>query len=417
MTPRVGGDDGGAASAPGLRTGVGVPPGAAPTQPGRLSIPLSVPHLTGDELPALRRAVEANWIAPVGPEVDAFEEEFAHTVGGGHALATTSGTAALHLALRVLGVEAGDEVLVSTLTFCASVNPALYLGATPVFVDAEHRSWNLDPALLAGELDRRGREGRLPAAVVVVHLFGQMAEMDPILERCRRWGVPVVEDAAEALGARLGREDGEGPWAGTVGDVGIFSFDGSKLLTTSMGGMLVSPRKELVDHARKLARQAREPVPHYEHEEMGYNYRMSNLLAAFGRAQLPALHSRVAQRRAVFQGYQAALEGLPGIRFQPQAPWGVHARWLTAIQVDPERSGTTAERLRERLLAQGVESRPVWKPMHRQPICRRLGFPVLGGAVADELFERGLCLPSSSSLSPEEVEWISGIIRRGVEGD
>ena len=383
----------------------------------RFAIPLSVPHLTGDEIPALRRAVESNWIASVGSEVDAFEVEFADAVGGGHALATTSGTAALHLALRVVGVETGDEVLVSTLTFCASVNPILYLGATPVFVDAERRSWNLDPALLAAELDRRGKAGRLPAAVVVVHLFGQMAEMDPILERCRRWGVPVVEDAAEALGSRHGNGDGSARWAGTMGDVGIFSFDGSKLLTTSMGGMLVSPRRELVDRARKLARQAREPVAHYEHEEVGYNYRLSNLLAAFGRAQLPALHLRIAQRRGVFEAYREGLAELPGIRFQPEAAWGMHTRWLTAIQVDPERSGTTRERIREKLLAEGVESRPVWKPMHQQPVYRRLGFPSLGGEVADELFDRGLCLPSSSSLSGEDVQGICRIIQREVSGD
>ena len=383
----------------------------------RFPIPLSAPHLTGDELPALRRAIESNWIAPVGPEVDAFEAEFAEAVGGGHALATTSGTAALHLALRVLGVAAGDEVLVSTLTFCASVNPVLYLGATPVFVDAERRSWNMDPALLAQELDRRGGNGQLPAAVIVVHLFGQMAEMDPILERCRHWGVPVVEDAAEALGARYGSAGGPVRWAGTMGDVGIFSFDGSKLLTTSMGGMLVSPRRERVALARKLARQAREPAAHYEHEEMGYNYRMSNLLAAFGRAQLPALDQRVAQRRAVFDAYREGLTGLPGIHFQPEASWGLHTRWLTAIQVDPERSGTTRERLRTRLLSQGVESRPVWKPMHQQPVYRRLGFAALGGAVADELFEEGLCLPSSSSLSPEDVQGICAIIRQEVTGD
>jgi dTDP-4-amino-4,6-dideoxygalactose transaminase len=377
----------------------------------RLSIPLSVPHLAGTELDALARAVSTNWIASIGPEVDAFEEEFAAVIGSGHGLATTSGTAALHLCLRVLGVGAGDEVLVSTLTFCASVNPVMYLGATPVFVDSERRSWNMDPAILADELDRRGRAGRLPAAVIVVHLYGQLADMSPILEACRRWGVPVLEDAAEALGA----VHHDGARAGAMGELGAFSFDGSKMITTSMGGMLVSDRKELVDHARKLARQAREPVPHYEHVEMGYNYRMSNLLAAFGRAQLGVLPERVAARQAVFAAYQARLAGIDGIDLQPEAPWGVHARWLTCILVDPARAGVDREALRLRLHAEGIESRPAWKPMHLQPVHTERGFPSLGGAVAEEIFALGLCLPSSSSLTTEEVAWTCDVIREAVD--
>lgn len=388
---------------------------ALPAQPApsaRMDIPLSAPHLAGGEILALARAIGSNWISGVGPEVDAFEEEFACAVGSGHALATASGTAALHLALRVLGVDRGDEVFVSTLTFCASVNPILYLGARPVFVDSEERSWNMDPALLAAELDRRGALGTLPAAVVVVHLYGQMAHMDPILDACGRWGVPVVEDAAEALGAVYsGVRRGA---AGTLGDVGIFSFDGSKMITTSVGGMLVSRRVELVTHARKLARQAREPVPHYEHTEIGYNYRMSNLLAAFGRAQLDVLDKRVAARQAVHRAYKAGLEGLPGVRLQPEAPWGSHTRWLTCLTVDPSRAGTDRERLRLALAADSIESRAVWKPMHLQPVYRDLELPAIGGGVAQALYEGGLCLPSSSSMTDEQVTRVCASIRRQV---
>jgi len=374
-----------------------------------MRFPLSVPELTGVEIEAVARAVASNWIASVGPDVDAFEEEFGAVVGVPHALATTSGTAALHLALRVLGVGPGDEVFVSTLTFCASVNPVLYLGAEPVFIDAERRSWNLDPTLLAEELDRRGRLDTLPAAVVVVHLFGQMADMTPILEATRRWGVPVIEDAAESIGAV--HSDGGVPCpAGTMGDLGIFSFDGSKMITTSMGGMLISRRSELVEHARKLARQAREPLVHYEHTEVGYNYRMSNLLAAFGRVQLGVLAERVAARRRVFDAYRAALGGLPGLEFQPEATWGSHARWLTGILVDEAASGVNREALRMRLLREGIESRPVWKPMHLQPVYRDRGCRAVEGDVSEDLYERGLCLPSSSSLSDSDVVGICSVI-------
>lgn len=386
-----------------------------PPSPSRLRIPLSVPHLTGLEGEAVQRAVASNWIAPLGPEVDQFEAEFAARCGHPSALATSSGTAAIHLGLRVLGVGPGDEVLVSSLTFCASVNPILYQGARPVFVDSEPHSWNMDPDLLAEELRRRGQEGRLPAAVVVVHLFGQTARMEPILEECRRWGVPLLEDAAEALGATC-LVDGEHHPAGTLGEVGAFSFDGSKMITTSMGGMLISRRPELLDHARKLGRQAREPVPHYEHQEVGYNYRMSNLLAAFGRPQLEVLPERVAARRAVFERYREGLGDVPGLSLQAEAPWGTHARWLTCILLDPATARTDPETLRCRLLQEGIESRHVWKPMHLQPVYRAMELPVVGGGVSEMLFRQGLCLPSSSSLTAGEVEEICHVIRREVTG-
>lgn len=381
----------------------------------RPRIPLSVPHATGAEGPALQRAVESNWIATVGPELPAFEEEFAEAVGSPYALATSSGTAAMHLCLRVLGVESGDEVLVSSLTFCASVNPIIYQQARPVFVDSEASSWNVDPELLVDALDRRGRDGDLPAAVIVVHLFGQPVDMPPIVDACRRWGVPLIEDAAEALGTRChGTNGNENAWAGTVGDMGIYSFDGSKMITTSMGGMLVAHDENLVDHARKLARQAREDVPHYEHTEIGYNYRMSNLLAAVGRVQLTALPRRVDARRTVYRTYQKHLGDLPGVKLQPDTPHGVHSRWLTSVLIDPAQAAGNRETVRQALLAEGIESRPVWKPMHLQPVYRGLGYTTLGGEVAEALFEQGLCLPSSSSMREDEVAEVCSVIRNVV---
>jgi dTDP-4-amino-4,6-dideoxygalactose transaminase len=380
----------------------------------RPRIPLSVPHLTGDEMEALGQAVASNWLGPIGPEVASFEEEFAGALDVPHALATTSGTAALHLALRVLGIGPGDEVLVSTFTFCASVNPIIYLGARPVFVDSETESWNLDPAILAEELDRRGRSGRLPAAVIAVHLFGQTADMSPILEACDRWDVPIVEDAAEALGATGRDPSGAERPAGRLGRIGIFSFDASKIITTSMGGMLISEEHSLVAHARKLARQAREPAPHYEHLELGYNYRMSNLLAAVGRVQLRVLPERVAARQQVFRWYQERLSGIPGLDLQPEAPWGRHARWLTCITLDEGSRGPSREELRIALADEGIETRPVWKPLHLQPVYRDMGIPVLGGSVSESLFDRGLCLPSSSSLTEDQVARVCDVIGRTI---
>lgn len=381
----------------------------------RARIPLSVPHLEGGEMAALQRALESNWLGPIGPEVAAFEAEFAEVVDGACTLATTSGTAALHLALRVLGVGPGDDVLVSTLTFCASVNPVLYLGANPVLVDSEPTSWNMDPELLVEELDRRGREDRLPKAVVVVHLFGQLANVEPVLDACDRWGVPLVEDAAEALGARFLTGRLEGRSAGTAGRLSIFSFDASKMITTSMGGMLVADSPTAIEHARKLARQAREPAVHYEHVELGYNYRMSNLLAAFGRVQLSALGRRVAARRAIYDRYREGLRDVEGVELQGEAPWGRHARWLTCVLVDPDTAGLDSQELLQSLKRKGIETRPVWKPMHLQPLYRDRPTPRLGGGVAESLFHRGLCLPSSSSMSPEEVDEVCDAIREAVQ--
>jgi pyridoxal phosphate-dependent aminotransferase EpsN len=356
---------------------------------------LSPPHLGPDELRLVIETFRSNWVAPLGPQVDAFEREFAEAVGSPHAVALSSGTAALHLALRCLGVGPGDAVFCSTLTFVASANPILYQSAEPVFIDSDTVSWNMDPALLAAELDAAARRGRLPRAAVVVHLYGQSADLDTILAACEPYGVPVVEDAAEALGASYG---GRSP--GTFGRFGAFSFNGNKVLTTSGGGMLTARDADQAAQVRYLASQARDPVPHYEHRVIGFNYRMSNVLAAIGRGQLARLEERVAARRRNFAYYREALGSVPGLTFMPEAPYGLATRWLTVLQVDPEQFGAGPEDIRRHLEAADIESRPVWKPMHLQPLFR--GCRVAGGAVAERLFHHGLCLPSGSSLTEAE---------------
>jgi dTDP-4-amino-4,6-dideoxygalactose transaminase len=348
-------------------------------------------------------AFATNWIAPLGPHVDAFEREFCDLTGARHAAALSSGTAAIHLALILLGVEAGDDVFVSTLTFSASVNPIRYVGARPVMIDSEPLSWNMDPGLLAGEMATRAKAGRLPKAVIVVHLYGQCADMDPIMEVCDRYGVPIIEDAAEALGATY-----RGRPAGTMGRIGIFSFNGNKIITTSGGGMLVSDDEALVQRARKLATQSREPAPHYEHQELGFNYRLSNVLAGIGRGQLEVLEDRVQARRANYHFYVERLGHLPGVRFQPEASWGRHNRWLTCLTIDPAEFGCDREEVRLTLEAQNVEARPVWKPMHNQPVFD--SFPAVGGAVAEQLFRDGLCLPSGSNLEQSDLDRVATLV-------
>jgi len=368
---------------------------------------LSPPHMGDLEQKYVSEAFASNWIAPLGPHVEAFQREFAATVGVSHALATISGTAALHLALQLVGVGNGDDVFVSTLTFAASVNPVRYLGATPVLVDSERDSWNMDPHLLAQELQERAKIGKLPKAVVVVHLYGQSADMDPILESCRKYEVPLIEDAAEALGATY-----KGRPVGTLGRAGVFSFNGNKIITTSGGGMLVSEDRRLVTHAFKLATQARDPAPYYEHSQVGYNYRMSNVLAGIGRGQLRVLSERVAARRRNFEFYAAALADVPGIEFMPEAPWGTHTRWLTTAVITPAEFGSDRDELRQRLDAANIEARPVWKPMHLQPVYR--GCTALGGSVAEDLFQRGLCFPSGSNMTADDLERVVSVVREAA---
>jgi len=382
----------------------------------RPRIYLSPPHLGTEEFSFVREAFETNWIAPLGPNVDAFEREFAARVGSPHAAALSSGTAALHLALRLLGMRPGEEVFCSSLTFCASANPIVYEGGEPVFIDSERTSWNMDPARLEEALADRARRGHPPRAVILVHLYGQAADLDAIADLCARFDVDLIEDAAEALGAvyhgRHAGETGAGIALGVRGRIGIYSFNGNKIITTSGGGMLVSSEEALVDRARHLATQARDPAPHYEHSEIGYNYRMSNVLAGIGRGQLRVLEERVKARRANTAYYRQALANLPGIDFMPEAPWGRCTRWLTCLQIDPAASGADREALRQALEAENIEARPVWKPMHLQPVFA--GCARFGGEVAADLFARGLCLPSGSNLTREDRERVVAVMRRAA---
>jgi len=363
--------------------------------------------MSGLEQQYVQAAFASNWVAPMGPNVDAFEAEFCAVTGAKHALALSSGTGALHLALILLGVAPGDEVVVSTLTFAASVNPIVYLGAKPVFIDSERESWNMDPNLLADFLAQRAKLNRLPKAVVLVHLYGQSANIGPILALCRQYGVPLVEDAAEALGAAY-----QGQTPGTFGAFGLFSFNGNKMITTSGGGMLVSENEAWIAHARKLATQARDDAPHYEHSEIGYNYRLSNILAGVGRGQLQVLAERVAACRHNFAAYQAALGDLPGIAFMPEAAWGVHTRWLTTLTIEPALFGADREQIRLALEAENIEARPIWKPMHLQPVFA--GYEVVDSGVAADIFKKGLCLPSGTALTAAERERVVATIRGKV---
>lgn len=367
---------------------------------------LSVPHMGGREEIYVRSAFSSNWLSTVGPNITAFEEEFKDRFGL-PGVALSSGTAAIHLGLKLLGVHDGDEVFCPTLTFVATANPIRYLGAEPVFLDSDPSSWNMDPQILEEALRERAQHDRLPRAVIVVHLFGQCADMDPILETCRRYDVPVLEDAAEALGATY-----RGIPAGTLGDVGAFSFNGNKIITTTGGGMLVAQKQEWVDKVYFWATQARDSGIAYEHSEIGYNYRMSNVLAGIGRGQLEILSLRVKQRRDIAFRYRNAFADLPGISLMPQASYGIHTNWLSCFLLEEARFGCTRDQLIHALDAANIESRPVWKPMHLEPLyahCQRYG-----GEVAEDLFLRGICLPSSSSLSESEQLYVINQVRRAV---
>jgi dTDP-4-amino-4,6-dideoxygalactose transaminase len=370
---------------------------------------LSTPHLGEDELEFVTEAFRSNWIAPLGPNVDAFESELANCVGGGYAAAVSSGTAALHLALRLLGVGRGDTVFCSTLTFVASVNPVLYEGGHPVFIDSEPESWNMSPLALERALAEAERAGRLPKAVLIVDLYGQSADMDPLLALCRRYGVPVVEDAAESLGATY-----KGRPSGSFGLLNAFSFNGNKIITTSGGGMLVSKDGALIEKARFLSTQARDPAPWYEHTQVGYNYRMSNVLAGIGRGQLRVLPERVAARRAVFERYRAGLAGVDAIGWMPEAPFGKSTRWLSVCTIDPARSSIGPADLIGALARSGIEARRVWKPMHLQPMFagNRYYAHEPGRSVSDDAFARGVCLPSGSNLMAEAQGRILRVIEQ-----
>lgn len=389
---------------------------------------LSSPDVGSLEREALLRAFDSGWIAPVGPELAGFEADLAAYVGWPGVVAMSSGTAALHLALSVHGVGAGDDVLVSTFTFAATANAVAYTGATPRFIDSDTATWNMSPELLADELSAMRAEGRMPAAVVVVDLYGQCADYDEIVPLCAEYGVPVIEDAAEALGASY-----RGRSAGTLGSCGVFSFNGNKIMTTSSGGAFVSPRREIADRVRYLATQARQPAVHYEHTEIGYNYRLSNLLAALGRAQLVRLPAMSARRRAIHASYRDALGGLPGLSFMPIAPFGEgggagpgasgpgaarpgvsgpgvaeHSGWngwLTCVTFDDV---AVRDAVQAALESVDIESRPLWKPMHLQPVFA--SSPTRVDGTSERLFEHGLCLPSGSILSDAQVERVASIV-------
>ncbi|MEQ9323168.1 MAG: aminotransferase class I/II-fold pyridoxal phosphate-dependent enzyme [Polyangiaceae bacterium] len=360
---------------------------------------LSPPHMGDQERELLLDAFDSNWIAPLGPHVDAFEREMCETIGCAHAAALSSGTAALHLALVMLDVGKGDDVWCSTLTFAATANVIRYVDAEPVFVDASLSTWTLDPDLFCDELERASQANRLPKAVIAVDLYGQCVDYDPILSACERHGVPLIADAAESLGASY-----KGKGAGTFGRMGALSFNGNKIITTSGGGMLVSDDEALIEKARFLATQARDAAPHYEHSRVGYNYRLSNLLAAVGRGQLRSLHERVETRRRINDRYREELSKLPGVTFMPEADYGRANHWLTCLTVDASELGVSREAIRTHLNSCNIEARTVWKPMHLQPVfseCRSLG-----GQVAESLFEDGLCLPSGSSLTEEDQQFV-----------
>lgn len=365
---------------------------------------LSPPDVGPSEREALLAAFDSGWIAPLGPQVDAFERIVAERTERRAGAATSSGTAALHLALQLAGVGAGDEVWLSTLTFVASATPIAWCGAEPVFIDSNAATWNLDPELLADALERAAAQDRLPRAVLAVDIYGQCADYARIAPLCERYGVTLIEDAAEALGARH-----HGRAAGSFGKLGVISFNGNKIVTCSGGGMLVGDDIELIARARWLASQAREAAPHYQHEVAGYNYRLSNILAGLGVAQVARLDELIARRRANFAHYVEALAELPGLSFMPEPDGFASTRWLSTIVLEPAKFGAGPEDIRVALEAVDIESRPLWKPLHLQPLYA--GKRSIGGAFSAELFARGLCLPSGSSLSHADRERVIEVVR------
>lgn len=373
---------------------------------------LSPPHLGEWERLLVEEAFRDNWIAPLGPHVDAFEQEVAQYTGCRGALALSSGTAAIHLALKLLDVAEGDTVFCSSLTFVASANPILYQKAIPIFIDSEPESWNMSPQALERALHDAHLARKLPKAVIVVNLYGQSSDMGPIRDLCQRYGVPVVEDAAESLGATY-----KGKASGTFGEFGIFSFNGNKIITTSGGGMLVSDNREALDKARYWATQARDPARHYQHSETGYNYRMSNVLAAIGRGQFKVLEERIRQRRNVFDFYYKRLAEIEGVTFMPEASFGQSTRWLTALTVDPDRTGVSSSDIVDFLASHNIEARPVWKPLHLQPLFRHCFYypHTETSSVSDRLFECGLCLPSGSQMTENDQIRVIDLIAHSLK--
>lgn len=362
--------------------------------------------MSGHEQKYVQEAFETNWVAPLGPNVDGFEQDLSRYVGVGHAAALSSGTAALHLALVMLGVGQGDVVICQSFTFAASANPIVYQGATPVFVDSEWETWNICPEALEEAIKGERVKGKNVKAVIAVHLYGMPAKIDEIVEVCARYDVSLIEDAAEGLGASW-----QGRKLGGFGKLNILSFNGNKIITTSGGGALLSDDETLIQQSRFLATQARDNAPHYQHSQIGYNYRMSNICAGIGRGQMQVIDERVRQRRANFEGYQQAFEADERIVFQPEREGGYSNRWLSCIRVDAKKTeGVTRETLRMTLAAENIEARPLWKPMHLQPVFK--GAPYYGGQVAEILFDDGLCLPSGSNLTEDDLQRVVEAMKR-----
>ncbi|WP_187264375.1 aminotransferase class V-fold PLP-dependent enzyme [Pontibacter beigongshangensis] len=369
-------------------------------RPGRIF--LSVPHLGGHEQNYVQKALEDNWVTTAGPNIPGFEHDVCQHTNARFAVALNSGTAAIHLALRVLGVKRGDEVICSTFTFVATANPILYMGATPVFVESEATTWNMCPDTLEQTIQARLKLGKKPACILLVHLYGMPAMLKELLEVAHRYNIPVIEDAAESLGSRYG-----GHQTGTLGEVGIFSFNGNKIITTSGGGALVTADEKLAEQARFLATQAKEDASFYEHTQMGYNYRMSNIAAGIGRGQIEVLEKRVKQRREVFNFYRERLES-EFVSFLPEPKGSYSNRWLTTILLDPS-LGKNPEEIRLAMETHNIEVRRLWKPMHLQPLFK--GAAYYGNSLSQQLFEQGLCLPSSSSLPEEDLEKVVRVLK------
>jgi dTDP-4-amino-4,6-dideoxygalactose transaminase len=366
---------------------------------------LATPHMSGTELDYVREAFDTNWIAPLGPHVDAFEREFADYVGAPCAAALNSGTAAVHLALILAGVKPGDTVIVSDFTFIASVSPVVWLGAEPIFVDSDYRTWNIDPVIMREALQDLKDKGKPARAAIITHLYGLSADLDPIVEVCEEFGVVLIEDAAEALGVTYHEKH-----VGLAGRFGIFSFNGNKIITTSGGGMLVGHDEAAIERARFLSTQARDPAPHYEHSVLGFNYRLSNVLAGIGRGQLKVIEQRVARKREIFAFYRNALNDLPGVRMMPSPEFARNSHWLTCITIDRDKFGADREQLRRYLdETENIEARPLWKPMHLQPVFSSAQY--YGSTVAENLFDRGLCLPSGSNIEQQQLHRVTEAIK------
>ncbi|HDR3886981.1 TPA: aminotransferase class I/II-fold pyridoxal phosphate-dependent enzyme [Bacillus cereus] len=373
---------------------------------------LSSPHMSGNEQKYIKDAFDSNWIAPLGPNVDEFERELASFVGVKGGAAVSSGTAAIHLALRLLNVQKGDTVFCSSFTFVASANPIVYLGAEPVFIDSEPETWNMSPQALALALHDADKAGKLPKAVILVHLYGQSAKLDEILSLCNHYDVPIIEDAAESLGSTY-----KGKASGTFGRFGVYSFNGNKIITTSGGGMLVSDDVEALERARFLATQAKDPAAHYEHSEVGYNYRMSNILAGIGRGQLEVLEDRVRARKSIYKRYYEALSLMPGFYFMPELENTRSNRWLTALTIDEKESGIFIGKVLSTLAEENIEARPMWKPLHIQSLFKKKKYypHSKNEDVSQRLFQSGICLPSGSNMLVEDQQRVIQGVLKAIE--